>query len=155
MGYQTTIIGALSGNLRKAVEIYAQDFEFSTLETAEAAPSGDGVHELISGEHTVSSRIYVLPYCLGCEGSVFWMRVSGWWNLGNDPATQVWIRNILGVYQCQAGRHRGFKGRLLNEEERLAISSIYVPTNGVKKIEFEFICDLHRRVDMNALWAIA
>ena len=151
---------SLSMPLTRALARNSDGFEFSTVYTQTAEPTGpdEGIHNMGQGGGVTTNQIVVYPYALSEPGSAFWMRIYGWRVFGNDPNTCIWIRSQLAQWSCVVGRMAGFTGRLLWDQERFCangmdIAFFYVPVLGCQKIQFEFVKnDELPSIGMNALW---
>lgn len=109
------LIRCPSSPLAKAFPRNVQQDRYRDIFLLATQPPGDGVIQTnINGSFT-AQRIYLMPYCEGEPGSIFFMRLYGWRSItaktgGSDNT--VWVYFLLAEFVCVSG---AIAGPVLNQ----------------------------------------
>lgn len=99
-----------SSPLAKAFPRNVQQDRYRDIFLLATQPAGDGVIQTnINGSFT-ANRIYLMPYCEGEPGSIFFMRLYGWRSIGEVVAgstNTVWVYFLLAEFVCVSGMIAG------------------------------------------------
>ena len=102
--YQNYVSATLSHPSQKALANgNSQATDWATLNLTDVTPSGDGIFVAGYEGGYAPASIKFWPYCDGPAGSVFSVRVYGWYELSSSPAQQgpqCWYYEMLGEFIC-------------------------------------------------------
>lgn len=108
------LLEALTPRLRKARSVNATDTSFPAKAPTATEPSGDagtatGASVIDVGHHCGVGQTHALlvPYGTGDADDVFAMRAVGWYQVGNDPASDLWLPVVLAELTCTMGTAAG------------------------------------------------
>jgi hypothetical protein len=122
MSQQVSLV-AESHPLKKALLQNAQDevpFRYkrvqqrtpdSAIDPITLAPATTGVHTGGQGGLVAPYRVFLMPYCEGPPGSLFWTRLWGWRpTVDTNPSNALWIPVLLCQLACVSGMFPGPRG---------------------------------------------